>query len=173
MLKFNSRIQALALGFAVLASSGMSIAFAQNDPSSPAGPKQEHAWGKHDGKQGGHHKGCGAMKQLGLTDEQKTRMQQAHKAFREQNAAAIESIKSKYQQLRQLGKDSANEAQRKQLLSELKQEKQALKAKREASMKGILTPEQEKRWEALKQECKAKYQAKRAERKHAGNPSKP
>ena len=168
-MKLNHRIQALALGFAVVAAGGLSVALAEDAVQSPAAnTKQEHAWGgKHHGKHGGKHKGCGAMKQLGLSEAQKTKLQESHKAFREQNAAAIESMKAKHQQLRQLGKDPANDAQRKQLREQLKEEGKALRVKREASMQGILTHEQQKRWETLKQECKAKHMAKRAERKSA------
>lgn len=172
-MKFNNRIQAFALGLAVVASSGLSIAFAQSTPAPSDNAKQEHAWGQHKGgKHGGRHMGCDAMKKLNLTEDQKARLKAAGKAFHEQNAAEFANIKAKRDQLRQLGKDSANDAQRQQLRSELKADMQALHTKRKAAMQGILTPEQESQLQALKQECKAKHMAKRAERKQSGQSNK-
>src|SRR4051812_38535778 len=116
MVKLNNRIHAFALGFALLASTGLSVAFAENGAVPTDSAKQGHGWHQH----GGMHKGCGVMKQLNLTEDQKKHMQEGRKAFREQNAAAIASIKAKYQQLKQLGKDPANDAQRQQLRTALK-----------------------------------------------------
>lgn len=155
-MKLSSKVSTLVLGFAVLTSASLPLALANEASNANAQPgtKKEH---KHDGK----NKRCSAMKELGLTSEQKAKLKESHKAFQEQNKASIDSLKAKYQQLKQLGKDEANAAQRKQLLAEIKQEKSALKEKRKAAMQGILTQEQQAKWESLKQQCKAQHHQKR------------
>lgn len=172
IIKPSHRFQVVALGFAVVASTGMSIALAADTAtpdSAPGNPSANaHAWG---GKHSGMHKGCGVMKQLGLNEDQKSRFKAAGKAFREENKAAFESMKAKHQQLQQLGDDPANEAQRQQLRAELKQEREALHAKRKASMQGILTPEQESKWQALKKECMAKHKGRRGQSKAPSQPA--
>ena len=169
-MKLNSKISTLVLGFAVLTSTSMPLALANEASNANAQPgtKKEH---KHDGKHHGKHKRCGAMKELGLTDEQKAKFKESHQTFKTQNQAAIDSLKAKYQQLKQLGKDEANAAQRKQLLSEIKAERTALKEKRKATMQGILTPEQQSKLEGLKQQCKAKHHQKRQDKSKNANPT--
>lgn len=165
--KFTRKIHTLALGVALLASTSLSVALAADTNAAGNKPAETSVWGgKHS--HSGKHKGCGAMSKLGLSEEQKNRLQAAHKAFREENKAAFESMKAKHQQLKQLGTDPANEAQRQQLRSELKQEKEGLHAKRKASMQGILTPEQESKWQALKKECMAKHKGHKGNHKPDG-----
>lgn len=156
MMTLNNRLSSLALGLMLASSVALPMAFAQDNATTNAQPGAATAQeGKHHGM---HH--CETMKQLGLSDQQKQQLKEAHKAFREQNAAAIESLKAKHEQLKQLGKSQANQAQRQQLLSEIKQERSALMEKRKASMQGILTPEQQAKWETLKQQCKAQHGGK-------------
>jgi Spy/CpxP family protein refolding chaperone len=168
----SGRLSSLMLGVAVITAASMPLALAHEDStgtdSGKTGVKKEH---KHDGKHYGKHKRCAAMKELGLSDEQKAKLKESHKAFKEQNQAAIDSLKSKYQQLKQLDKNEANAAQRKQLLSEIKQEKAALQEKRKASMQGILTPEQQSKWQSLKQQCKAKHHDRHQNKSKTANPT--
>lgn len=101
------------------------------------------------------------MQELNLSEAQKAQMKSAHEKFRQENAAAIDSLKSKYSQLKQMGKDDANSAERQKLRAEIKQEREALMARKKASMQGILTPEQQSKWETKQAERKAQWQQKR------------
>jgi Spy/CpxP family protein refolding chaperone len=156
MITLNHRLSSLALGLMLASTTALPMAFAQDNTTQTGGTTSQAQGWKHHGM----HHGCEAMKQLGLTDQQKQQLKEAHKTFKEQNSAAIESLKAKHQQLKQLGKDQANQAQRQQLLSEIKQERSALMEKKKASMQGILTPEQQSKWETLKQQCKAQHSGK-------------
>jgi Spy/CpxP family protein refolding chaperone len=123
-------------------------------------PITEKAEAAHkDWKSGPHHgkHRCGILKQLNLTDAQKETLKTRSKTFREENASAIAGIRAKRQELRALGTDPVNEAKRKALLSELRQERQALRAKHKAMMQGVLTPEQISQMEKAKAQCKASW----------------
>lgn len=104
------------------------------------------------------------MQELNLTEQQKAQFKAAHEQFRKENAAAFESMKAKHQQLKQLGKDPANDAQRQKLKAELQQERKALMAKKQGLTQGILTPEQQAKWDAKKAERKAKWEQHRKNR---------
>lgn len=162
-----NRLFTVALSFAVIGGLAAPMeAFAQ-DSSTPAG-KPAMA-GKH------HHHGDGKykeaheqfMKDLNLTDQQKAQFKAAHEKFRKENAASFESMKAKHEKLKALGTDPANEAQRKQLHDELRQERKAMMEKRKASTQGILTPDQQAKWDAKKSEMRAKRQEF-----HKNHPSK-
>lgn len=116
-------------------------------------------WGKKH--QEAHQK---FMQELNLSDEQKAQMKAAHEKFRQENAGAMESLKAKYSQMKQLGTDSSSDAERQKLRAEIRQEREALMAKRKASMQGILTPEQQAKWEAKRAERKAQWQQKREQK---------
>lgn len=136
------------LGASALAQTPTNTAPSTNPPAA----HKDWMGGPHHGE---HH--CGILKQLNLTDAQKEMLKTRSQAFRTENAAAIASIRAKRQELRQLGTDPANEAKRKALLSELRQERQALRDKHKAMMHGILTPEQISQMEKAKSQCKANW----------------
>lgn len=146
----KNRISSLLVGLMVASAASLPMAFAQDNASPDMNNGVKHHRMHH----------CEGMNQLGLTDQQKQQLKDAHKAFHEQNKAAFDSLKAKHQQLKQLSKTEANQAQRQQLLSEIKQERTALMEKRKASMQGIFTPEQQAKWETLKQQCKAQHAGK-------------
>lgn len=154
MTTMMNRIQALTLGLGVASVFSMSPVFAEGQSGSfqQVGNEQSaHQWGGKKGHDGQW------MKKLGLSPEQEARMKTAREKFRQDNSAALDSIKTKHQQLKQLKKDPSTEAQRTQLRSELRQEMAALKSKKEATFSGILTPEQTAKMKAMKQEAKARY----------------
>lgn len=172
-MKRTHQFQSLMLASALLVSFSLPTAALAHDHDKNTDKTGTHQC-KHDGEHKGMkgmHKGCSMMQELGLTDDQKARMKEAHQTFRTQNAAAIASMKAKYKQLKELGDDPANQAQREQLRAQLKQEKAALRNQHKASMKGILTAEQESKMETLKQQCKAKHQgAKKSDKKAPATP---
>lgn len=114
---------------------------------------------RHD-KMSGKHKEAHQkfMQELNLTEQQKEQLKAAHEQFRKENAAAIDSMKAKRQQLKELGKEPANDAQRQKLKAQLQQERKALMAKKHELTQGILTPEQQAKWDAKKAERKAKWE---------------
>jgi Spy/CpxP family protein refolding chaperone len=93
----------------------------------PGAPSSQHSTGHWAGK---HHKGCGVMKQLNLTPEQKAQMKAKREAFRGQMQASGKTWKD-------LSKDER--MARRQLM------------KRE--FMAILTPDQAKQFETLKSQC--------------------
>jgi Spy/CpxP family protein refolding chaperone len=101
------------------------------------------------------------MQELNLSDEQKAKMKAAHEKFRQENAAAMDSLKAKYKQMKQLGSEPANDAERQKLKAEIRQEREALMIKKKASMQGILTPEQQAKWDAKQAERRAQWQQKK------------
>ena len=107
------------------------------------------------------------MQELNLSDEQKAKMKAAHEKFRQENSGAMDSLKAKYSKMKQLGTDSANDAERQKLRAEIRQEREALMAKKKASMPGILTAEQQAKWEAKRAERKAQWQQKREQKNSA------
>jgi Spy/CpxP family protein refolding chaperone len=127
------------------------------------GGGEHHMDGKKwDGQKHGHGgKHCGIMKQLNLTEDQKSKLKAQHESFRSENAATLSTLKAKREQLKQLGSDPANEAQRKALRSELRDERHKLMEKHRAMMKTILTPEQSAQLDKAKAQCKAEFKANR------------
>lgn len=140
--------------------SAVPAAFAEPaTPSGKSGPGEQH---QHKGERYKNYaeERQKFMQELNLSDEQKAKMKAAHEAFRQENAPAMESLKGKYKQLRGLGSDPANDAQRQKLKAEIRQEREALMIKKKASMQGILTPEQQAKWEAKRAERRAQWQQK-------------
>ncbi len=156
------RISSFALSALLLGT--LAAPMASADPAAASAAKSEkQGQGMHHG---GKHKGE-FMKELNLTEQQKKQFKAAHEKFKQENAGALQAMKAKREALKQLGDDPANEAKRKQLKAELRQEHEALGAKRKASMQGILTPEQQSKWDAKKAERKAQWAERR---KHNPNP---
>lgn len=150
----RTRFSALMLGLAITTSLSLPMVAMANDvpaAGSPAATKCGMNQGKHHGK------GCGMMKELNLTEAQKQEFKARKEAFRKENAAAIDSLKAKHEQLKQLGTDAVNSEKVKQLRTELHTERNALHEKRKAAMKGILTPEQEQKLETMKQQHRAEH----------------
>ena len=163
MTKISQSLQSLALGVALLGSLAAPMAFAQpaDAPAKP-GVNKEAKCHKGKGHHGEHREKF--MKELNLTDAQRQQMKAANEKFRKENAAAIENLKSKHQQLKALGDDAANASKKQALRAELKQERQTLMAKHKAAMQGILTPEQTSKMEAMKQQRKAQWAERRAKK---------
>lgn len=159
MTRFSKSVKALALSVALMTSA--SLAFAQEPATSGQAPAKPCAVHKHKK----HHRKCGMMQKLGLSQEQRETLKTKHQALRQENATLIADMKAKFQQLRALPKTPENQAQRDQLRAELKKSRQALRAKHEAVMQEVLTPEQLERYKAMKQQCKAEWQKKRQEAK--------
>jgi Spy/CpxP family protein refolding chaperone len=137
-------------------------AMAQKEPEKPSTSMKTEKHHKWDGKHKEAHQQF--MKELNLTDQQKQQLKAAHEKFRQENAGAIAAMKAKREKLKALGNDPANEAQKQQLKTEMKQEWETMRAKKKASMQGILTPEQQAKWDAKKAERKAQWQTKHAQR---------
>jgi Spy/CpxP family protein refolding chaperone len=140
-------------------------AMAQTEPETPSTSVKTEKHHKWDGKHKEAHQQC-----FNLTDQQKQQLKAAHEKFRQENAGAIAAMKAKREKLKALGNDPANEAQKQQLKTEMKQEWETMRAKRKASMQGILTPKQQAKWDAKKAERKAQWQTKHAQRSE--NPKK-
>lgn len=170
-MTFNSKsLQQLGLMSLMAATLFSALPMALADPGNNSDkPKsmtkcqQKGEWGKKHPE--AHQK---FMQELNLSDEQKTKMKAAHEKFRQENAGAMESLKSKYTQLKQLGTDPSKDAERQKLKAEIRQEREALMAKKKASMQGILTPEQQAKWEAKRAERKAQWQQKREQNLNGG-----
>lgn len=154
-----NRLFTVALSFAVIGGLASPMVALAKDSSTPAG-KPAMAGKQHHRCDGGKHKEAHEqfMKELNLTEQQKAQFKAANEKFHKENAAAFESMKAKREKLKALGNDPANEAQRKQLHDELRQERKAMMEKRKASTQGILTPEQQAKWDAKKSEMRAKRQ---------------
>lgn len=104
---------------------------------------------------------CHYASQLNLTSNQRFRLKHSKATFVQDNKAAFDSLRIKRDLLKRLGKnpESAREReQRDQLQAEIRQELQALKAKREAQINHILRPEQSDQLQALKAECQPQAQ---------------
>lgn len=150
MIHLNTPLKSLALGIALLGTTGLTM-LQPVHAESPAGAPVKAERVKHH--RGG---GCGVMKQLGLSEDQKQKLKAQHQTFRQENATLISDMKSKFQQLRQLPKTPENQAQRDQLRAELRKDREAMHAKHLTIMQQVLTAEQLQRYKTLKQECKAK-----------------
>jgi Spy/CpxP family protein refolding chaperone len=177
-MQLSNRIKAAALSIAVLSSMGLGIAMAQtsgDNASAPAVGAQGQPGGHHGKHMGGKNRGDfkakreAFEKELGLTDAQKQQMKAQHEAFRTQNKAAIDSMHAKFKELRGLEKTPENQQKRQQLMASLKQDRQALHAKREASMQNVLTPEQMTKFKAMKEQRKQEWQQRRAARQQKAN----
>lgn len=164
MVKLSNRIQSLALGAAVLATLGIPAAIAQSDNAAAPndGAKAEK---QHHGKHGGMKQRCGGMKELNLSEDQKSKMKSLNETFKSENAAIISSLQAKHKQLKELGRGEENKAQRQQIFQSLKQERETLHTKRMALMQQVLTPAQMSQFQATREKCKAEFQQKMQERK--------
>lgn len=162
-----NRLFSVALGLAVVGGFAAPMGAFAKEAAVPA--EKPSMTGKHHCGKGKHKAGHEQfMKDLNLSEAQKAQFKAAHEKFRKENAATFESMKAKHEKLKALGNDPANESQRQQLREELKQERKALMEKRKASTHGILTPEQQAKWDAKKAERKAKRQEF-----HKNHPGKP
>lgn len=125
--------------------------------------------GKYHHKSGKHDKMKAAFQELNLTDAQKEQMKASHEAFRTENASQLAAMKTNHQKLRDLmkakGADAKNDPEVQALKEQLKQDRQAIHQKREASMTSILTPEQQAKRAEIKARMKAEWQAKRQSHK--------
>jgi protein CpxP len=161
----NKRIQTLALSVLLLSGLSLSAAFAEDGSGvGQAANGATKAWGHgHGGHRGGGR--CGIFKQLNLTDAQKAQLKAQRETFKQENAGTIADMKAKREQLRQLGKDTSNSAQRQELIEALHADRKILMEKHKASMQNVLTPAQISQLKALKAQCKANHAGK----KHDGH----
>lgn len=118
------------------------------------------------GKAGMKHRGphCAAMKEVGLTDEQKARLKTLREQYKNEHKADFEQMKARHQQLRELKKDAASDPakqeQIRQLKTEFRTDKKAMMEQHQAMMKQVLTPEQWTRFQSAKAQCKANWKNK-------------
>lgn len=128
------------------------LSISENNPAVPVKPLVSTKLGI------GH---CHYASQLNLTGNQKFRLKHSKATFAQENRAAFDSLRIKRNLLKRLGKNpkSAKEReQRDQLQAEIREELQMLKAKREAQINHILSPEQSDQLQALKAECQPQAQ---------------
>ncbi len=123
--------------------------------STPSTPSHHKHWKKH-------HRGCEAMKQLGLTQDQKDKLKSMHKMFREQNAATFQDMKEKYKELKALKSQSgASSDQVAALKNQLKQDRETLRQQHLAMMQSVLTPDQFQKLQTLKQQCRQSHKMRK------------
>lgn len=159
-MKPNHRLTSLTLALLVVAVAG-APSFSRAESSQKISPLPAPGE-KPEAKTGmslhpkPHHR-CEAFKSLNLTPEQKEKFRAANQTFREQNAAKIADLKAKHAKLRELGNDPAHMAEQQQLRAQLREDRDYLKTRHKAAVQGILTPQQESRLQAIKQECKTQW----------------
>jgi len=144
------------------------VVLAQNAGKAQDGQGPARAEWRGQGKHFGHGGGPmgGAMfRDLNLTEDQKTRMQQINQSFRERTQSLRQQLQAKRQELRQASEgDTFNEA----LATQKLQEAASLEAKLmgehfklRQEMLSVLTPEQKTQLE----QKRAEFKAKRSERR--------
>ncbi|HEY9687863.1 MAG TPA: Spy/CpxP family protein refolding chaperone [Coleofasciculaceae cyanobacterium] len=164
MVKLNDRLHSLALGVVMLTSLGLPMALAEKQSATGTeNPAQNQEQGHKEGWHHGQKHPCNMKQSLNLSDEQKQQMKTLNQTFRQENAAIIESLKAKHQQLKELGKGDETKEQRQQLMQALRQERETLHTKRMALMKQVLTDEQMNQFQSAREQCKAQHQHKKGE----------
>lgn len=144
----------------------------QTNTSNPKQGTSCQACKHHKKRAGGHHKKHDMFQKLNLSEEQRAQMKKLNENFKQENASLLESLKSKHEQLRALGKDPSKAEERKQLRDSMKQDFQALHNKRTALMKQVLTPEQQQQMEKMREEWKQKRQERmQQKRENSGKQS--
>lgn len=100
------------------------------------------------------------MKQLNVSDEQKVQLKESRDRFRAEHADELTRLKAQREQLKSLKSDPSAKESRQALRTEMRASYEKLHEQRKASMQGILTPEQKRKFN----EIQAKRHAQRQER---------
>ncbi len=127
------------------------------------GQHKGHGWG------GMRRGGGGFFKQLNLTEDQKTKIQQIRESFAERNKPLREQLRAKRQELRQANEGGTfNEALATQKLTEMASLQAKLmgeRAKLHQETLSVLTAEQK----AQLEQSKAQFKTRRGERRNRDN----
>ena len=165
----NKRFKTAAIATLSAIALATSIAFAQTatpGQGDTQGTRTErHGGGKHRGRDWGGMRRGGFFRQLNLTEDQKTKIQQIHQSFAERNKPLREQLRAKRQELRQANEGGTfNEALATQKLTEMASLEAKLMGERfkmEQETLSVLTPEQK----AQLEQSKAQFKARRGERR--------
>jgi len=153
----KGRIKTLAIAILSAIALATSIAFAQSttgqgNTQGPRGPRGEHGQGWGGMRDGGF------FRQLNLTDDQKTKLQQIRESFAQRNQPLREQLRAKHQELRQASEGGTfNEALATQKLTEIAPLEAKLMGeefKLHQEMLSVLTPEQKTQLEQSKAQFK-------------------
>ncbi|MEM0951545.1 MAG: Spy/CpxP family protein refolding chaperone [Cyanobacteria bacterium P01_H01_bin.74] len=106
------------------------------------------------------------FERLGLSDEQKLEMNARHKQFKMDNKAELDEVKTLHDQLTALRGQPEKAKERMSIHQELKVKHEALMEKKNKSIAGILTPEQQVKFEAFREETRQKMEKKGHLHKH-------
>ena len=164
----NKRFKTVAIAAISSIALAGSIVFAQTttpDQSNTQGTRTERrAGGKHRGHGFGGMRG-GFFRQLNLTEDQKTKIQQIRQSFAERNKPLREQLRAKRQELRQASEGGTfNEALDTQKLTEMASLEAKLMGERfkmHQETLSVLTPEQK----AQLEQSKAQFKNRRGERR--------
>lgn len=166
MKKF-SKIHVFVLAGLLAVTGAISLGLAQSagtdqnkETSQGAGKRGK---GRHHGSRG-FHGGGRLMKDLNLTDAQKTQMKQIRQSFHERTAGLRQELHTKRQELRQANQgDTFNESLVAQKLSEMSGGQARLMSEKfrlRQEMNAVLTPEQKTKL----QQQREQFKSRRAER---------
>ena len=165
-MKKLGRIQALAIGGLVAVALAVTFAFsfaraqsASAGQNQPGKSRNEWHW-RGMGHGGGRAILGRVMRQLNLTDAQKTQMKQLTQSFRQSTQSLREQLRAKRQELRQAKQSSTfNEALTTQKLTEMAPLQAKLMGegfKLRQQMLAVLTPEQKAQLDKLREQFKSK-----------------
>jgi Spy/CpxP family protein refolding chaperone len=168
-MDLNHRLQHVALGLCLVSAVALPLVWAQsNEPgppkplitiplTEPAKPLEETqpATVLPPEKPIPKLKHCNVTNQLDLTRTQRAKLKTAKNNFVADNQAAFDSLRIKRELIKKLGNEPKNKRQSDQLKSEIQQELEALRQKKEASLQAILTPAQFNKMQAIRQQCLA------------------
>ena len=165
----NKRFKTVAIAAISSIALAGSIVFAQTttpDQSNPQGTRTERrAGGKHRGHGFGGMRRGGFFRQLNLTEDQKTKIQQIRQSFGERNKPLREQLRAKRQELRQANEGGTfNEALATQKLTEMASLEAKLMGERHRLHQetlSVLTAEQK----AQLEQSKAQFKNRRGERR--------
>ena len=172
-MKKLGKIQTLAIAGLSAIALATPIVLAQNGTGGDKG-RQHGEWqgrggGDAEGPRGGHF-GGGMFRDLNLTDDQKTKLQQMHQSFDERTKPLREQLRAKHQELRQAESGTTfDEALATQKLTEAAAIEAKLMGEEfrlRQDMLSVLTPEQKTQLEQRRQQFEQKREQFKAGRGH-------
>ncbi|MBX6365068.1 MAG: Spy/CpxP family protein refolding chaperone [Gemmatimonadetes bacterium] len=155
----------LLAGLALATTLGLAPALAAQQPQAPATQQGEHAarsprWGR-----GEHRFGHGPFRGIELSQAQKEQVKAIHERYAAQFRTLREQFRPVAQELRaarQKGDTAAVKAARERVRPQMEQMR-ALRQKEFQEVRGVLTPEQQKRLDQNRSELKARMEHRRSE----------
>ena len=163
MGKLN-RFHAIALAAVMALAIAVPFAIAQSKDA--GGQRARHAEGREHGMRGGDRMAGAFFGNLDLTDAQKTQMKQIRESHSQNLRPLMEQIRAKRQELRQANQGGTfNEALVAQKLSEIAPLEAKLMGeqfKTHQEMLSVLTADQKTKLEQLREQQKAKWSERRA-----------